>query len=224
MTAHGVSASEVADRVCAVRSRVDALGGGQVRIVAVTKGFDVTAIHAAVSAGLDLIGENYAQEAVPKIEAARAAGLVFEAHFIGHVQSNKVRTLLPAIDLWQTVDRASLVSALAERAPGARVLVQVNSTGESAKAGVDPGGVGALVEAAQAAGLQVEGLMTMGPTTADPELARRAFRLVRGLVDEFGLRECSMGMSGDLEIAVSEGSTLIRVGTALFGQRSVRRG
>lgn len=224
MTTGGVSAPEVAGRLHEVRSRIDALGAGSVRIVAVTKGFDVSAIHAAVAAGLDLIGENYAQEAVPKIDAARAAGLRFETHFIGHVQSNKVRMLAPAIDVWQTVDRMSLVSAIADRSPGARVLVQVNATGEADKAGVAPDGVAALVEAARAGGLHVEGLMTMGPTTEDPVLTRHAFRVVRGLVDEFGLRECSMGMSGDLEIAVDEGSTLIRVGTALFGQRPARRG
>lgn len=224
MTPRGVSAREVADRLHEIRLRIGALGGANVRIVAVTKGFDISAIHAAVSAGLGLIGENYAQEAVPKIEAARADGLVFEAHFIGHVQSNKVRMLVPAIDVWQTVDRMSLVAAIADRSPGARVFVQVNATGEADKAGVAPDGVGALVEAARTVGLQVEGLMTMGPTTEDPVVTRRAFRTVRNLADEFGLRECSMGMSGDLEIAVDEGSTLIRVGTALFGERPVRRG
>jgi len=206
-----------------VRSRLDACGGRGVRIVAVTKGFDVSAIRAAVAAGLDLIGENYAQEAVPKIAAARAEGLNFEAHFIGHLQSNKVRMLAPAIDVWQTVDRESLLPAIAQRAPGARVFIQVNATDEPDKGGVVPGGVGALVEAARALGLGVAGLMTVGPTNEDAVLTRQAFRTVRSLVDEFGLAECSMGMSGDLEIAVGEGSTLVRVGTALFGGRPTRR-
>ena len=222
MTAAQVDPNEVEARVRAVRLRLDELGGRTVRILAVTKGFDESAIRAAVAAGLNQIGENYAQEAVPKTSSVRREGLTFEAHFIGHLQSNKVRSLAGVIDVWQTVDRETVLRTLAERVPGARVLLQVNATGESNKGGVDPGAVGWLLDTALGAGLRVDGLMTMGPTNADLALTRHAFRTVRSLVDRFGLGECSMGMSGDLEIAVDEGSTLVRVGTALFGARASR--
>lgn len=217
-------ASMVMDRVAAARERVARAGGNGVEIIAVTKGFGPEAIRAAVQAGLVRIGENYAQELVPKVEAARAAGLEFECHFIGHLQTNKVRSLVRAVDVWQTADRSPVLHELAKRAgSGTRLLLQVNSTGEDAKAGCAPGDVGRLVDEARSLGLQVEGLMTMGPSDEDPGLARAAFRATRALVDRLGLVECSMGMSGDLEIAVEEGATLVRIGRALFGDRPARQ-
>ena len=143
-------------------------------------------------------------------------------HFIGRLQSNKVRLLAADVDVFETVDRPSLVREIARRAPGATVLVQVNATGEAGKGGCDPTTVAGLVEACTDAGLLVDGLMTVGPTSGGPDAARPAFRTVRVLVDELGLRTCSMGMTADLEVAVEEGSTRVRVGTALFGPRSVR--
>jgi len=183
----------------------------------VTKGFGPDAVRAAAAAGLRLIGENYAQELAAKAPVAREAGLA--VHFIGQLQTNKVRQLAPIVDVYESVDRPRLVAELAKRAPGATVLVQVDTTGEPGKGGCPVTDVPALVEAARVAGLHVEGLMTVGPTTGGPEAARPGFRLVRRLVDELGLRTCSMGMSGDLEVAVAEGATRVRVGTALFGPR-----
>jgi PLP dependent protein len=143
-------------------------------------------------------------------------------HFIGRLQSNKVRTLAGVVDVWETVDRSRLVAELARRASGARVLVQVDTTAEPGKGGCPLAGVPALVAEAADAGLQVEGLMTVGPTEGGPEAARPGFRAVRRLVDKFGLPACSMGMSDDLDVAVEEGSTEVRVGTALFGARPSR--
>jgi len=216
------SFADVADRVQHIRERILRAGGGDVGIIAVTKGFGVEAIAAAVGAGITMIGENYAQEAVPKVLGARAAGLEFSTHFIGHLQSNKVRSLVPVVDVWQTIDRASLVDEVAGRAVGARVFIQVNATGEDTKSGCLPGDAATLVGSALAAGLVVEGLMAMGPTDGDAARTRAAFATTRALADRLGLRECSMGMSADLEIAVAEGATLVRIGSALFGPRSSR--
>jgi pyridoxal phosphate enzyme (YggS family) len=186
-------------------------------IVAVTKGFGLDAVNAAAAAGVRAIGENYAQELATKAGPAVEAGLA--VHFIGRLQSNKVRLLAGHVDVYETIDRPALVREVAKRAPGATVLVQVNATGEAGKGGCDPADVAGLVEACLAAGLSVDGLMTVGPTTGGPEAARPAFRDVRRMVDELGLRTCSMGMTDDLEVAVQEGSTRIRIGTALFGPR-----
>ena len=182
-----------------------------------TKGFGPDAVAAAAAAGCRAIGENYAQELATKAGPAAEAGLA--VHFIGRLQSNKVRLLAGHVDVYETIDRPSLVREVAKRAPGATVLVQVNVTGETDKGGCPPADVAGLVEACTAAGLSVDGLMTVGPTVGGPEAARPAFRAVRRLVDEFGLRTCSMGMTDDLEVAVQEGSTRVRIGTALFGPR-----
>jgi pyridoxal phosphate enzyme (YggS family) len=188
-------------------------------VVAVTKGHDVGAWEAATAAGCDGIGENYAQELLSKADVIRSIdGL--EVHFIGQLQSNKVRSLVGLVDRFDTVDRASLIAELARRAPGSRILIQVNTSDESGKGGCAPDEVPVLCDLAGNLGLVVEGLMTVGPTHGGPEAARRGFALVRSLADQLGLRECSMGMSDDLEVAISEGATEIRVGRALFGPRT----
>jgi len=187
----------VAERLEAVRARIAAAGGTDVRVVAVTKGFGPDAIEAAVAAGCQDVGENYAQEAVTKLQAVR--GPVPRVHFIGHLQTNKVKQLAPVVDVWQSVDRPAAVEAIERHAPpGTVVLVQV------------------------AAGLHVAGLMAIG-RAGEPADARPGFRLLRHLVDDLGLAECSMGMTADLEVAVEEGSTMVRVGTALFGPRAATR-
>jgi pyridoxal phosphate enzyme (YggS family) len=211
----------VAQRLEAVRARIAAAGGTDVRVVAVTKGFGAEAIEAAVAAGCHDIGENYAQEAVTKLHAVR--GPAPRVHFIGHLQTNKVRQLAPVVDVWQSVDRSAAVDALERHAPpGSVVLVQVNVAGAEQQGGCDPNEAPALVEAAASAGLQVAGLMAIG-RAGEPGDARPGFRLLRRLVDDLGLAECSMGMTADLEVAVEEGSTMVRVGTALFGPRAGAR-
>lgn len=208
----------VTERLAVVRDRIRDAGGDPDRItlVAVTKGHPAEVVDDAIAAGLTDIGENYAQELVAKWEGRREAPVRW--HMIGHVQTNKVRSLADAVDLWQTVDRPSLVKELAKRVPGASVLVQVNVSGEATKSGVDPGDAAALVERAGEAGLDVRGLMTIAAPGPDVEVAPQLATL-RSLVDRLGLAECSMGMSGDLEVAVREGATIVRVGTALVGPR-----
>ena len=191
-------------------------------VLAVTKGFGPEAIAAAVTAGCPAVGENYAQELLAKLDALgeldAAGDRRPEVHFIGRLQSRKVRALAGVVDVWQTIDRPVLVDEVARRAPGARIMVQVNVSDEPQKGGCTPDEAPALVTAARDAGLDVEGLMTVGRTGA-PDAAREGFRMLRLLADEVGVRQRSMGMSEDLEVAVSEGSTMVRVGTALFGDR-----
>jgi PLP dependent protein len=215
-----IDPSEVADRLTVVRDRVARAGGTDVTIVAVTKGFGPDAIAAAAAAGLADIGENYAQELLGKLPAVPAPERPFRVavHFIGRLQSNKVRQLAPIVDCFQTVDRFSLVRELAARAPGRAIFVQVNVSDEPHKGGCPPSEAAELVDAARDAGLLVRGLMTVG-RTGSPTEAAGGFTLLRSLTDHLGLAECSMGMTDDLEIAVAEGSTMVRVGSALFGAR-----
>jgi pyridoxal phosphate enzyme (YggS family) len=220
MTSMAFTASSVAAQLAAVRARIDGVARPwthDVAVVAVTKGFDGTAIAAAVEAGCVMVGENKAQELLSKLDVVDR--LRPEVHFIGHVQSNKVRQIAGIVSVWDTLDRESVIREVARRAPAARVLLQVNATGESQKSGCLPDTVEGLVAMAVELGLNVEGLMTMGPTAQPPEAARSAFREVRALVDELGLGTCSMGMTADLEVAVAEGATHVRVGSALFGPR-----
>lgn len=190
---------------------------GAVTICVVTKGFGVDAVRLAHRLGCDAIGENYAQELASKITEAGTDHP--PVHFIGRLQSNKVRSLVGLVDVWQSVDRAALVDEIALRDPGAHVYVQVNATGEPDKGGCLVADAEALVERARRAGLLVDGLMTVGPTTPDPAITRRAFATVRALADRLELTGCSMGMSGDVDLALAEGTTLVRLGTAVFGER-----
>jgi len=233
-----------------VRERIADAGGDpvSVRVVGVTKGFGVEAVRAALRAGLADLGENYAQELLAKAEELRALGPddtdrtsgaddggrtdegsdavrggydAVRWHFLGAVQRNKVPALAPVVSCWQGVARALEGEAIARRRPGATVLVEVDTTAATGRNGCSPEGVPGLVADLRGAHLDVRGLMTVAPT--DPEGARRAFRTVRALADDLGLPERSMGMTDDLELAVAEGSTMVRVGRALFGDRPPRR-
>jgi pyridoxal phosphate enzyme (YggS family) len=206
----------VAERLAHVRERITRAGGSDVIVLPVTKTFGVDACWAAVRAGCTAVGENYAQEVVAKLGAIERP---FGVHFIGQLQTNKVRLLAPIVTVYETVDRPALVVELAKRVPGAAVLIQVADHTERGKGGCPIADAPALVAAAQDAGLLVRGLMTVGPTEGGPEAARAGFRAVRQLMDHLGLAVCSMGMTDDLEVAVQEGSTQVRVGSALFGQR-----
>lgn len=202
-----------------LRDRIAARTGGRpVEIVAVTKGFGPDAISAAVSAGCRMIGENYAQELLAKLAALDPATNA-HVHFIGRLQSNKVRSLAGAVDVWESVDRATLLAAIARRQPGATVLLQVNATGEPGKGGCPPAAVEGFAATARTLNLNLNGVMTVGPTDGDADRTRRAFDLARRLTDDLGLPTCSMGMTGDLDIALDAGTTRVRVGTALFGSR-----
>ena len=223
--------AEVVRRLDRVRHRIAEAGGDPttVSVVAVTKTFGPEVVRVALASGLDQLGESYAQELASKAADLDArplppAGGVVGApawHFIGGLQRNKVRRVAGLVSLWQSVDRAEVGLEIARRRPGAAVLVQVNTTGEGTKAGCAPGDASALVDQLGSAGLVVRGLMTVGPTdpTVDP---RPSFAALRSLVDQLGLEVCSMGMSADLDSAIREGSTMVRLGTALFGPRAVR--
>ncbi len=205
----------------AVRRRIAAAGGGDdVRLIGVTKGFGAATVHEALEAGITDLGESYAQEFSAKVDAlAELAPMVQPTwHFIGRLQRNKVRMVAPHVSLWHSVDRASLAAEIAKRAPGAAVLVQVDATAEPAKGGCPPAEVAALVQRCGALGLEVRGLMAMG-RLGDADRTAEAFASTADLADSLDLPERSMGMSGDLELAIAAGSTMVRVGAALFGPR-----
>jgi pyridoxal phosphate enzyme (YggS family) len=214
----------VATRVAELRDRILRAGGVGVGIVAVTKTFGIDAWSDAKFAGCDAVGENYAQELIAKShQVARLDRL--PVHFIGQLQTNKIKSLFDIVDVWQSVDRASVVTELVKRqlartsAGRCEILVQVNTTSEMDKGGCDPTELEALVHQARQGGLDVTGLMTVGPTDMDPMKTRAALALLKRMATDLGVEQLSMGMTADVEIAVEEGSTLVRVGTALFGQR-----
>jgi len=201
-----------------VRRRIQMAGGDaeRVRIVAVTKGFGVDAIEAALEAGCGDIGENYADELIAKVGGETDV----RVHFLGPVQRNKIPRLAAVVDVWQGVDREEEALAIRSRAPGAELLVQVDLSppGHQGRAGVPIDAVAELVERLRDAATEVVGLMAVGPPPpADPALE---FRSVAEMARSLGLSEVSMGMSDDLEAAVAAGSTMIRVGRALFGDRT----
>jgi PLP dependent protein len=194
------SASEIAERYRQIRGEV----GDGVTVVAATKYVALEDMGALVEAGVEVVGENRAQDLQAKHASYADA---FRWHFIGHLQSNKVKVVNPLCELVH-----SLASESAARRLETAALIEVNLTGETSKSGVAP---------AEAAGLAeryplVRGLMTMPPLTDDPELSRPHFRRLRELADELGLSELSMGTSQDYRVAVEEGATLVRIGEVLF--------
>lgn len=207
-----------------LRVRITDAGGDpqRVRLLAVTKNQPIEVVEAAVAAGLLDLGESYVQELVGKAAAVDlATGAARPSprwHLIGRLQRNKVRLAAPYVHLWQSVDRLSLAAEIAQRAPGAAILVQVNVSSEPQQGGCPPERVAAVVEGCIDLGLDVRGLMAIG-AQGPPDVVRAGFRRLRGLADQLGLPERSMGMTGDLELAVAEGATIVRVGTALFGPR-----
>ena len=212
-------------RLAGIRSRIEAAAPDPARVtlVAVTKGFGPEAVRTALAAGLGAVGENYADELVAKSAVVgNDPGPTPEWHFLGTIQRNKVPRLAPIVACWQSVCRLEEGLAIAKRRPGARVLVQVDVADLPGRGGVAPAGVPGLVAALQAEDLDVAGLMAVG-TPGPPEGARAGFREVTRLADSLGLEVRSMGMTDDLEVALSEGSTMVRIGRALFGERPPRR-
>lgn len=212
------STDQIAERLHGVEERIAAQGvdPSTIQIVAVTKFHDAATCRAAVAAGLTTLGENRVQEALGKMDHVPGA----EWHLIGHLQTNKVRSA-GRFAMIQSLDSARLADALAQRAPEVPVLVEVNVSGDKEKSGVAPDEALDLVAHA-CARLSVRGLMGMGPREGDP---RPAFRLLRELRERAqervgrSLPVLSMGMTQDFETAVGEGSTMLRLGTVLFGPR-----
>lgn len=224
-------AGSLRDRLAAVEERIAAAcrragrARGEVRLVGVTKGMPATVVREAVAAGLTRFGENYVQEWTAKREAL-ADVLGVEWHFIGRIQRNKAAAVATAALVHSVGDPrvgAALDAAAARRRVPVPVLVQVNLRAEDTKGGVAPSALAATLDELRAlAWLRVEGLMTIPPPLAPAEM-RPLFRELRALRDRqrdaADLRELSMGMSADFEVAIEEGATLVRIGTAVFGPR-----
>ena len=201
-------------RACAKAGRAP----GSVKLIAVSKLQPAEKLREAAEAGQRAFGENYAQELRDK----SAALADVEWHFLGALQTNKVKLVAGRAALIHTCDRLALAQEIAKRAPagGQRVLLEVNIGGEPQKAGVLPGEAAALLDQVRALpGLRCEGLMCIPPAEGDP---RPHFAALRELAGRLQLKELSMGMSADYQVAIEEGATLVRVGTAIFGERPHR--
>jgi hypothetical protein len=232
----GHAAKKIRTNLASVNRRIEAACASagrsreEVRLLLATKTVDPARVRVAIEAGADLVAENRVQEVRPKYEALK--DLDYERHFIGHLQSNKINALVPYVSCIQSVDRLSLAGKLQKRlereGETREVLLQVNVSGEQSKFGLDPAELeGFVTEVGRLDALRVRGLMTIGLFTDDLELARPGLRLLRELrdrvrqmnLDGVEMEELSMGMSGDLEMAIEEGSTIVRVGSAVFGSR-----
>ena len=204
-------------RAAAALLRADQLNGRSSRSTR-------TVAAAVVAAGLADLGESYARELADKAVAVAATDVATPRwHFIGQLQTNKVRVVAPHVHLFHSIDRSSLIAAVARRVPGAAVLIQVDLAEAPGRGGCAFGELDGLVDAGfdagLDAGLDVRGLMGVAPLAPEVDVAR-SFGALRRAVDRLGLTECSMGMSQDLEVAVAEGSTMVRIGTALVGARA----
>ena len=197
---------------------------GDVLLVGVSKTVDVGRIRQAIEAGVPALGENRVQEARGKVAEI---GRPVPWHLVGHLQTNKVRDALELFDVIQSLDRLELAKELDKRARArgrtVDTLVEVNVGGETSKGGVGPDGLGELLEAVRGLPhVKVRGLMAIPPEAKEPDDSRAWFRALRKLGEHHGLSELSMGMSGDFEVAIEEGATVVRVGTAIFGPRPLR--
>lgn len=226
--------SDLASRLSAVRERIARAAARasrdekSVRLVAVSKRHPASAVRQAHALGLRVFGENYAQELVAKAGEVGPLDAI-EWHMIGHLQTNKARHVAPVIAMIHTVDSAHVAAELGKRATSSGrligALIEVNVAGDAAKTGCTPDAVGSILDAVRATpGLALRGLMTMPPYDDDPDSARPHFAALREIQARHGgsaaLPELSMGMSHDLEAAIEEGATIVRVGTAIFGERT----
>ncbi len=202
----------------------------EIKVIAVSKTHDTEKIEVAFKAGVEFFGENYVQELVSKYEYFANRGLKPKWHFIGHLQTNKVKYIVPFIDMIHTVDSIRLANEIEKRAENYNkiidVLIQVNTSGEESKSGCEPYETEELVKyCLSLKHLKVKGLMTIGTFSEDEIIIRSEFQLLRNLLYEtnknlsLNLTELSMGMTHDYEIAIEEGATYLRIGTAIFGQR-----
>jgi pyridoxal phosphate enzyme (YggS family) len=210
-----------------VRARVSAAAEragrdpSSVRLIGVSKTFPASSVVAAFRAGLVDIGENRVQEAAAKSASVAAAGASPTWHLIGHLQTNKVKPALEQFRWIHSVDSLRLAAAISRHASNpVEILLEVNVAGEPTKTGFNPEEVLAVApEIAAFSNLALRGLMTVAPEVSNSEDVRSVFRELRRLNEQLGLRELSMGMSGDFEVAIGEGATMVRIGRAIFGQR-----
>jgi len=213
--------SAIRERIAAVSQQIASATSRPIDLVVVTKTHPSEVVLAVAEAGTQFVGENYAQEVRDKasaIDAVRASGV--SVQFIGQLQTNKVRIIAGLVDCVASVDRASLIDEIAKRIPSTRIHLQVNATGEMSKGGCLPDSLPELISRALDQGLYVEGLMAVGPTSVREDETREAFRRVDELASEHGLQIRNYGMSGDLNIAIEQGSTMVRLGSAILGNRN----
>ncbi len=193
-----------------------------VKVIAVSKNFPAEAVRMALQSGLKHFGENRVQEAQSKYAELGDMRTQLTLHFIGHLQTNKVKEALKTVDIIQSVDSLRLANMLNDNAAKKLpVLIQVNIAEEETKYGFPVENLDANVKSIrELPNLKVLGLMTIAPAVDDPEKVRTVFRKLRDLNEHFGFKELSMGMTDDFEVAVEEGATMIRIGRAIFGERS----
>jgi hypothetical protein len=219
----------IASHLTAVRARIAAAcaragrSPDDVTLVAVTKGFPADAVREAFAAGVRDFGENRVQEAAEKLPHLAAIRREATWHMIGHLQTNKVKTVLDLFDIIQSVDSLHLAEAISRRAPlPLPAFLEVNVTGERTKYGLNLEDLPReFAHITRLPGIEVRGLMTVAPLTGNPEEVRPVFQHLREAALALGLSQLSMGMTGDFEVAIEEGATHIRVGRAIFGERAI---
>ncbi|HXH23129.1 MAG TPA: YggS family pyridoxal phosphate-dependent enzyme [Dehalococcoidia bacterium] len=222
------AALDVAANLADVRARIAraceraSRDAREVTLIGVTKSVPQALVRAALAAGLSDLGENYVREGLARREALGEAAAGARWHLIGHIQSNKARAAAQGFDIIHAVDSGAIARALDSRARRPLpVLLEVNAAGEASKFGFAPREVAAAVrEISRLPLLELRGLMTVAPAASDPEDVRPVFRTLRDLARANGLSDLSMGMTGDFEVAVEEGATMVRIGRAIFGERT----
>jgi pyridoxal phosphate enzyme (YggS family) len=235
-----VDVLSIAENIKIVKERIEGAAKrigrdpSEIKLVAVSKTVDIDRVKEAVIAGITILGENRVQEAKEKISNFKfqISNLKVEWHMVGHLQTNKAKTAIRLFDLIHSVDSLRLAEEIDRESRKAGkvqdVLVEVNLAGEETKHGVSKEGtISLLREISKFKNVSVKGLMTMPPFSEDPEKVRPYFRRLREVRDNinelrvtsYELRDLSMGMSNDFEIAIEEGATMVRIGTAIFGER-----
>jgi hypothetical protein len=208
---------EVKERALELAEIVKNKSDGNAILLPVTKGFGAEEVQAMLEVGLTHVGESYAQEVIEKAQIISDNRIAW--HMIGRVQSNKVRKLSETISLWHSVDRKDLITEISKRKKDSKVLIQVDMNNRPQQGGCSLEEVPELIEFASSKGLKVDGLMTIG-VDQDVEATKRAFAGLAKLAESMGLREISMGMSDDYEMAIDHGATILRVGRGIFGERT----
>ncbi len=212
----------IAGNLAAIEERIAAAGRAGVTVVGVTKRHPVDVVVAAVEAGVVDLGENYAQELVGKAAATGDRGIRW--HFIGQLQRNKVRSLAPHVSVFHTIDRSSIAAEVGRRCPGVRAFVQVDLAGIPGRGGCAWADLEAVVGAAKDAAIDVVGLMGVAPPPDGPggrAEVRACFEHLARANAELGFHELSIGMTADLDEALGAGATVVRIGTGLFGERTL---
>jgi len=208
---------EVKERAQELAEAVKTKSGGNAILLPVTKGFGVGEVQAMLEVGLTKVGESYAQEILEKAKSITDDRL--DWHMIGRIQRNKVRKLSETVDLWHSVDREELIAEISKHKSDSKILIQVDMNDRHEQGGCSPENVPNLIEFASDKGVKVEGLMTIG-VDHDIEATKNIFSELAKLSKKMGLKEISMGMSNDFEIAIDYGATILRVGRSIFGERA----